>query len=106
MSPTSPSPPPEGRLPVPKGLPGGDVEGGVLPDLQDPALAVVVAKGNIAEVLGVQSDFVQQVHLICVGGEERDAQEAEKPPLQGSALFVFQKKNINWTTDKTHKRRV
>lgn len=69
-----PIPTPEGRLPVPKGLPGGDGEGGVLPDLQDPALAVVVAKGNIAEVLGMESDLVQQVHLICIGGEERDAQ--------------------------------
>lgn len=91
FEPQQPIPTAEGRLPVPKGLSGGDVEGRVLPDLQDPALAVVVAKGNIAEVLGMESDFVQQVHLICVGGEERDAQEAEKPPLQGSALFVLQR---------------
>ena len=61
--------------PVPKHLLGRNAEGGVLPDLQCAAVGLVVAEGNVAEVLGMGSHFVQQVHFICMRGEERRREE-------------------------------
>lgn len=58
---------PECSLPVPKHLPRRDMEGSVLPNLQDAAVGFIIAKGNIGEVLSVGSNSVQQVHFICIG---------------------------------------
>lgn len=67
LSTTTQPHPPECSLPVPKHLPRRDMEGSVLPDLQDAAVGFVIAKGNIAEVLSVGSNSVQQIHFICIG---------------------------------------
>lgn len=70
--------------PVPKGLPRGDAERGVLPDPQDAAVGLIVAEGSVGEVLCVGGHFVQQVHFICMG--KRDNQQLSC--LRGGALLV------------------